>query len=475
MIRLFALASFVYQSAAAIVLIFVLSHILAPAEYTTFSLALASSQFLCVLMFEWLQLAGVRFLAAAHGEEAARLRSSLIAAALLSATLLIGAGSAASIAGPLPLQVVGLGLTLAVLQGFADLNLMMIRVSDRLAAAAALLTLRATLLLAAPVAGALMFGTTTATLAGGVLGQTATLVVGWLAYRPPLQKVTFHVLLSTWRHFARYGIPAAGASVIHLSVPVMMRFIVISGLAAAGPAATAGFSMAVDLLQRPFAVIIAAIHTISYPDVVAQFEHRTKQESRDAIGRFYDFILCTTIVMLGGLIGFLPDAGRLFIPADVLTSFLSYGAATAVFYFFHVHLQSTLAVIPHLTTSSVRLVVIAACQLALVSLFTTLAVARSLSPASVVTSATIATGVVTILGSGPAIRNRATPRWSVVAGATVAAMVIGASEMLPSESPVWLAAKIAIAAVAVALVAWHGNFLSATGGTDLQRRSRDKS
>src|SRR5260370_17862437 len=96
MIRLLALVSYVYQSAAAIILIFAISHVLPPADYTSFSLVLASSQLLSVLMFEWLQLAGLRFLAAAKGEDAAGLRWSLFAAGLLGSPALVLVGGAAS-------------------------------------------------------------------------------------------------------------------------------------------------------------------------------------------------------------------------------------------------------------------------------------------------------------------------------------------------------------------------------------------
>jgi hypothetical protein len=115
MIRLLALVGYIYQSATAIILIFAVSHILLPAHYTSFSLALASSQLLCVLMFEWLQLAGVRFLAAAKGEDAAKLRFSLFAAGLLSALALISFGGVASLASTLAPRVVILGLALSVL------------------------------------------------------------------------------------------------------------------------------------------------------------------------------------------------------------------------------------------------------------------------------------------------------------------------------------------------------------------------
>src|ERR1700754_4256788 len=121
MIRFLALGSYIYQSATAIVLIFAISHLLPAADYTNFSLALASSQLLCVLMFEWLQLAGLRFLAAARGTEAARLRWSLFAAGLTSAGALVLVGSCASLASALPTGIIALGLGISVLQGLTDL------------------------------------------------------------------------------------------------------------------------------------------------------------------------------------------------------------------------------------------------------------------------------------------------------------------------------------------------------------------
>ena len=336
MIRLLALVSYVYQSAAAIILIFAISHILPPADYTNFSLVLASSQLLCVFMFEWLQLAGLRFLAAANGEDAARLRWSLFAAGLLSALALVATGSAASLMGTLAPRVVAVGLAVAVFQGTTDLYFTAIRLSDRLGAAAVLLILRASLLLVGAVAGASVYATTEATLLGIVFGHATGLVAGLIAHRTPLRRVPPRTMLADWANFARYGMLAAGASVIHLSVPVMIRFIVVGRLGATG--ASAGFSLALDLLQRPFWVLNAAIHTVSYPEVVANFEHGTDEKAGQATARMYDFVICTTVVMLGGLIGFLPDAPIL-VPHDVLAGF--HGADGSDILFLHVHLQAT--------------------------------------------------------------------------------------------------------------------------------------
>lgn len=460
MIRLLALISFAYQSAAAIILVFSLSHILVPAEYTIFSLALASSQLLCVLMFEWLQLAGVRFLAAARGEDAVRLRSSLVAAALFSAVVLVSFGSVASLLTQLAPQIVVLGLALAVLQGLTDMLFMMIRVSDRLGTAALLLILRASLLLFGAVTGALLRQSTGAALLGILCGYATVLTIGWISHRMPLRKVPLRAMLADWADFGRYGLLAAGASMIHLTVPVTIRFMVVGSLGAANQAASAGFSMAIDLLQRPFAVLVAAIHTMNYPDAVVRFERGTSAAARQAIAQLFDFILCATIVTLGGIIGFLPDAGRLFVPAGILSSFLAAAPATAVFYFFHTHLQSTLAVIPHLRKSSLRLVVVAACQLILVSVFLSVAVMQGVSPSTLVAIAATATVLVILFAGGPTFRFGAFPRWRLIATATVAATVIGVFSMVPSELMAWLLGKVVVSALAVALITWQGGFLT---------------
>jgi hypothetical protein len=103
----------------------------------------------------------------------------------------------------------------------------------------------------------------------------------------------------------------------------------------------------------------------------------------------------------------------------------------------------------------------AACQLALVSLVSSIAAALGLSTAAQVASAAVATAIVILCGSGPIIRFGVTPKWLLLGVSIVAAILIGAFAAFPSEPVRWLAGKIVIAAMAVALVAWQGEFLSA--------------
>ena len=457
MIRLFAIAGYVYQSAAAIILIFAISHLLPAADYTGFSFAMASSQLLCVFMFEWLQLAGLRFLAAAKDSDAARLRSSLFAAGLLSASALIAVGSCASLISGLTPGIVALGLSVAVLQGLTDLYVLSIRLSDRLGTASFLLALRATALLAGALTGAAISGTAEAALLGIASGHTLGLVAGLIAYRTPLERVSLRTMLADWKDFSRYGMLAAGASVIHLSVPVLLRIIVVGRLGATG--AGAGFSIALDLLQRPFWVLNAAIHTVSYPDVVHDFERGSVATSIQSTRRMFEFMICTTLVLLGGLVAFIPDAARILVPQESLDGFLATAPTVAAFYFLHTHLQATIAVVPHLEKLATRLVVVAAGQLAMVAAFSLVAVSAGLPPQGAVACASIATLAAILAALGPTLRFEAFPRWSLVIQALAAAILIGSLSRVPTDPAAWLAGKIIVAAIATAMIGWSGNFL----------------
>jgi O-antigen/teichoic acid export membrane protein len=457
MTRLFAIAGYVYQSAAAIVLIFAISHLLPAADYTNFSLAMASSQWLCVLMFEWLQLAGLRFLAAAKESDAARLRWSLFAAGLLSAGALVVVGSCASLISGLAPDIVALGLSVAVLQGLTDLYFLSVRLSDRLGTASSLLALRATALLGGALAGAMMSGTAAATLLGIASGHLLGFLAGLIAYRTPLDRVSLREMLADWKDFSRYGMLAAGASVIHLSVPVLLRIIIIGRLGATG--AGAGFSIALDLLQRPFWVLNAAIHTVSYPEVVNDFEHGSVATSVRSARRMFEFMICTTLVLLGGLVGFIPDAARILVPHESLAGFLETAPTVAVFYFLHTHLQATVAVVPHLEKLATRLVSVAAGQLAIVTAFSLIAASAGLSPRAAVACASIATIATIVVALGPTLRFEAFPRWSLVIQALAAAVLIGSLGSMPTEPPTWLAGKILVAAIATTVIGWRGDFL----------------
>jgi len=458
MIRLLALCGYVYQSFTAIILIFVLSHVLEPSHYTAFSLTIAVSQFLTVVAYEWLQLAGQRFLSSSRGDEAAQLQSSLFTALALSTLALAVVGGIALSLGWTSRLLIALGLAITIMQGTTDLHFMMIRVSGRLAASSLLLISRATLLLLGAATGAWFYGTTTAALLGILAGHSLSLVLGSLVDGAILHWSPRRSRRADLAAFARYGVLASGASIVHLSAPILIRFLVI-GRYGISSSDSAGFSMALDLLQRPFSVLLSAIHTISYPDVVRRYDNGTRQEAQKAGAELFDLAICSTAIMLGGLITFIPDTARLFVPPALIPSFLAVTPGVATFYFLHTHLQATLAMVPHLQKAALRLIVLAACQLLLISIFILISSAVDTSPISALVSAAVATGIMIVLASGPTIRFGARPRIGLAVSAIVGGTLIGSLVALPSVPLVWLAGKIVVAAAVTLFVAWYGDFL----------------
>ncbi|BAL78844.1 hypothetical protein [Bradyrhizobium cosmicum] len=458
MVRLLALSSYFYQSFVAILLIFALGYLLDPAQYTTYSLMTATSQFAAVVAFEWIQLAGQRFLSSSSGDDALRLRSSLFSALALSALALAIVAGLAAIARAQSTGLIGLGLAVTIVQGATDLHYMAIRVSGRLTPASVLMICRSTCLLLGAAAGAKWYGTAESALLGLLAGHVLGLAAGSIVDRKRPGWSPRQTTRSDLSAFARYGMLASGASVVHLSAPILIRFLIVGRFGIAS-SSSAGFSMALDLLQRPFSVLLSAIHTISYPDVVARFDNDTRAAARAAATDLFDLAICSTALMLGGLIAFIPDAARLFVPSALAQSFITVTPSVAIFYFLHTHLQATLALIPHLEKAAMRLIVVAACQLALIALFFLAGGAAGLSATATLLGAGLATALVIGFASGPTIRFGAYPRPALALSAIAGAALIAGLVLLPSDPLPWLLAKATIAAFVTAATAWGGNLL----------------
>ncbi|MDP4021784.1 hypothetical protein Q8W71_04025 [Methylobacterium sp. NEAU 140] len=463
MTRAFAFASYVYQSAAAIVLIVCVSHLVAPATYTAFSLTLASAQFAGVLAFEWVQIAGTRYLSSATPATGPRLRVALLAADGGGALALAAAAGTLLLAAPAlapDRTLVLLGLGIAAGQGLTDLALTMVRVDGRLGRAAALMVLRASALVTGTVAGAWLDGSARGALAGNLAGHAvglaAALATAWgsglfRGASPRLDRADL-------ARFARFGVPAAAASVTHLTVPIAIRYLIV-GLYAANPAVAAAASLALDLLQRPFSVLIAAIHIVSYPEVVAAHDRGGPDAARAAAARLLEFMLCATTIMLGGLVAFLPEAAALLVRPELRADFVGVGAAATAFYFLHVQIQTTLAIVPQLREATARLVGVAAAQLATVAGLVWAGVGLGAAPRDALLLACFATAAVALYAVRPTLAFGARPRGALVAAAVAGAGLIAATALPGAAGPLWLGLRIALSAGIVAGIAWAGDFL----------------
>ncbi len=262
--------------------------------------------------------------------------------------------------------------------------------------------------------------------------------------------------------FSRYGMPAAAASVTHLTVPVAIRYLVVSWYAG-DPAVTAAASLALDLLQRPFSVLVAAIHVVHYPEVVAAHDRAAPGEARAATAHLLEFILCASAIMLGGLVAFLPEAAHLLVTAGWQADFVRVGVGATAFFFLHTQIQTTLAVVPQLQERTVRLIAVAAGQLAAVAILVLSGVRLGASPRDALLLAAAGTALVCLCAAGPTRAYGAVPKGFVAGASVLGAALIGATALHADAGLVWLGARIALSAAVVAGIAWAGDFLQMRG------------
>lgn len=458
MTRLFIMAGYFYQSLAAVALIFLMGHALDGPRYTAFSLAMATSQLVSVLAFEWLQISGMRFLAGAQETERPRWQTAIYLAFGLSALALVLVASAAQTVWPLFGSMAGLVVALALAQGLTDLLLTIIRANGAALSSALLQIIRATCLLIAATAAAWRYGTAEAALGGMLTGQligaAAALFAGRALLRPAPRR-------SGWRDLAtiaRYGLAASGASVLHMAASLAVRFLIVRELGIES-ARAAGFSIAFDLLQRPFSVLAAALHMVAYPEVVAAYERGSKAEARRATARLFELYLCPTMVLLAALVALLPHIAFLLVPGPLLEGFLAAAPAICLFAFANLHLQMTGAVVPHLLMRTPRLIVVAAGQfVAVVGIVATVVKAGGTSTTALLL-ASIATLLWLMAMGLPTWRFGARPRpWLLIASA-VGGLAVVTLGWLPLDGASLFAIKLGALAALSAALADAGDFL----------------
>ena len=117
-----------------------------------------------------------------------------------------------------------------------------------------------------------------------------------------------------------YGGVSAGASVAGVLAPLGLKSIFVSAL---GPATAAGPLLALDLLQRPFGMIITSLQAIRYPELVARFDQEDDSGAiRMELGRYYALLTGFALIGAAGVIALLDGATRAVVPLALQRSFL---------------------------------------------------------------------------------------------------------------------------------------------------------
>ena len=319
MAKIVALAAYFYQAAVAFGLLIAVAHLLTPADYAAYSLFISISQFAAILCFEWVRFACSRFYPGqGPGSEALERKALTVEFAACSAICLIVAS--VSIFFSVSAEIAVLGGLVAIFQGGSDLHLTMLRFRQEFRVFSRLQGSRATILAIGTLAGAAIAPTFTWTVAGLMAGYLAYGLLAAFLTRNSLHEAASFEKARVRKHFV-YGSVAASASVIGMLTPLGLKSILTAMLGAGG---AAGALLALDLLQRPFILIVSALQAIQYPDVVTTYDRDgstpafTKQ-----LGEYYSLLTGLTLMTAAGIFALLQPVGQLVIAAGLRKEFLA--------------------------------------------------------------------------------------------------------------------------------------------------------
>ncbi|MEI2301386.1 hypothetical protein [Ensifer sp. MJa1] len=320
MAKIIALGAYFYQAVIAFGLLIIVAHWLAPADYASYSLFISICQFAAIAAFEWVRFACTRFYPGPDKQsEAAERHTILVEATACAVLCLIAAGVSPLFGVPPVVALVG-GLV-SIAQGGSDLHLTMLRFRQDFRAFSLLQGSRATILAAGTLAGALVspifLSTVTGLLAGyAVYGLLAVLLSRRLVARPSASLDGARI-----RKHLVYGSVSAGAATAAMFAPLALKAIFTSAL---GPTGAAGALLALDLLQRPFVLIVSALQAIQYPEIVAAHDRASdRADLPRRLGHYYALLASFALMMAAGIFAVLLPATWLVISPDLRQAFLA--------------------------------------------------------------------------------------------------------------------------------------------------------
>jgi O-antigen/teichoic acid export membrane protein len=260
--RFTVVASFVLQAALTLATVLVVARLLPAAEFALFSMATAAAQFAAIAGFEWIRLSAMRFYPGDAGEEAA-LRGDLWHDFKRAALIVAPVAAAAAVTSGIAVSVAALAAALVPLQSASDLQQTMARFRGDPSRFVRMQGTRAVCVFIATGIGALAGGSAASALGGFLVGHLGGVLFNRLADPLP-PAAPAEPGGGRRRRLRRYGMPAALASILHLGAPLALR----AGVAGLfGLAGSAGALLALDLVQRPFALASVAINGALLPDV----------------------------------------------------------------------------------------------------------------------------------------------------------------------------------------------------------------
>lgn len=342
MAQVVALGAYVYQAALALGLLLVVSRILPAQDFTHYSLFVTISQFGSIAAFEWLRFSCSRFYPGA--DEAAQ-RSVILYAFVVCAGLCLLAGGCVSALGLASTGIATGGAFVAVFQGGSELHLTMLRFRQDFRLFSILQAARASALAIGTICGAILAPTLAGVVSGMLAAYLAYAVLARALGGPlasELQRPQRRLLM---KHLT-YGGVSAGASVAGILAPLGLKALLTAALGSQG---AAGALLALDLLQRPFVMVVSALQAIRYPDIVAAYDREPGSSGfRERLGDYYGQLASCSLVTAAAILCLLAPAASWLVKAELRENFLLAAPAVTILALLRAWVQTLLPTPAHL-------------------------------------------------------------------------------------------------------------------------------
>jgi len=187
---------------------------------------------------------------------------------------------------------------------------------------------RATILAAGTLLGALISPSFLSTVTGLLAGYIAYGLLAFLLSRRADTRPAAALDNVRIRKHLIYGSVSAGAATAAMFAPLALKAIFTSALGATG---AAGALLALDLLQRPFVLIVSALQAIQYPEIVAAHDRTGDRAALPRqLGQYYALLTSFALMMAAGIFAALLPATWLVISPDLQQGFLATAPAIIV-------------------------------------------------------------------------------------------------------------------------------------------------
>ena len=288
---------------------------LGPEEYGRFALALATAMAVQTAFFDWLRLSATRFYSETSRRDDPALRATLdVCFAVIIFGLVVG-GSIIAMLGvhfTLSRELVFLAMGAAIANGLFDYNTALVRARFHDQLYTRLVIVKNVLALGLTAGGALIFHSAEATLIGGIVSISGSIVTA----RAALNDAGADRRLARWtnaRMLMGYGLPIVGANLLYLTIPLANR-----SLAAIfyGFSETGQFSLAFDMGTKAVQAIGSMLDVLLFQIAVAAQERHGAGAARAQIASNMSVVIAAILPACTGIWLVLPSIQQLIVPAQ---------------------------------------------------------------------------------------------------------------------------------------------------------------